>query len=130
MLTGRIQPPLQDVAGDHERPGDSPVPGNLQITADVDQYRARARRGQGLLLRPESGRADRSHICVSPGGCADRWRTVRVMPERRAGVRFKSLLRCAAVTVTNPADAGRPYLYASAPFGRPSSFSAIRPCKQ
>jgi hypothetical protein len=65
MLAGRIRPRLQDVAGDHERPGDHPVPGNLRIRADVDQCRARAHRGLGsgwdaagtsrFCPRPEAG---------------------------------------------------------------------------
>jgi hypothetical protein len=42
MLAVRIQPPLQDVAGDDQRPGDRPFPGDLRVTADIDQRRARA----------------------------------------------------------------------------------------
>ena len=51
MLAGRIQPPLQEVAGDDERPGDSAIPGDLRIRADVDQCHAQAHGVQGLSGR-------------------------------------------------------------------------------
>ena len=36
-LARGIQPPFQDVPGDHQRSSDDPIPGNLRIGANVDQ---------------------------------------------------------------------------------------------
>jgi hypothetical protein len=37
VLARGIQPPFQDVPGDHQRSRDDPIPGNLRIGANVDQ---------------------------------------------------------------------------------------------
>ena len=54
VLTCWIQPPFQDVPGDHERSRDDAIPGNLRIGADVDQGRPSTHRMQ-CLSRIEPG---------------------------------------------------------------------------
>ena len=51
--------PLQDIAGDDERPGDRPIQGDLPVSADIDQYRGRAHRLPGLSGRRPAQAASR-----------------------------------------------------------------------
>jgi hypothetical protein len=48
VLACRVQPPFQDVAGDHERSGDDAIGGDLRVGADADQRRPGAQRVPGF----------------------------------------------------------------------------------